>query len=193
MSESLKIAGELLWPQLMSNGEYSRPRCRDQTSLPLMSSATIWPVPNHAYTRRPSVTGLDEARLCLSWTSASCPSAGSSYSHSLRPSTRFSAVTRNTTLPVAGAALPPSARSPASDGIAALHERRMIARAPRAAADLRCHEHLIAPHDRRRNAEAAHRRFPRDVLGVAPPLRQAGFSRHTGRRRPSPMRPVLGV
>ena len=77
--------------------------------------------------------------------------------------------------------------------VATLHERRMITRAPRAAADLRRHEHLIAPHDRRRYAEAADGRFPRDVLRVAPPLRQGGFPRHTSGRRPSPMGPVLGV
>ena len=82
---------------------------------------------------------------------------------------------------------------PASVGIATLHERRVISRAPRAAADLRRHEHLIAPHDRRRYAEAADGRFPRDVLRVAPPLRQGGFPRHTSRRRPSPMGPVFGA
>ena len=192
-SESLKIAGELLWPQLMSNGEYSRPRCRDQTSLPLMSSATIWPVPNHAYTRRPSVTGLDEARLCLSWTSASCPSAGSSYSHSLRPSARFSAVTRKTTFPDPADGAAAERAFSGVCRVATLHERRMISRPPRAAPDLRRDEHLIAPHDRRRYAEAADGRFPRDVLRVAPPLGQGGFARHTSGRRPSPMGPVLGV
>ena len=125
---------------------------------------------------------------------ASCPSAGSSYSQSLRPSTRLQrgdeerrpcrCVPR---LP------PPSARSPASDGVAALHERRMISGPPRAAPDLRCHEHLIAPHDRRRDAQAAHRRFPRDVFGVAPALWQAGLRGHAVRRRPSPVRPVVGA
>ena len=69
----------------------------------------------------------------------------------------------------------------------------MISRTPRAAAELRSDEHLIAPHDRRRYAEAADGRFPRDVLRVAPPLRQGGFPRHTSGRRPSPMGPVLGV
>ena len=158
-----------------------------------MSSDTIWPVPNHAYTRRPSVTGLDDARLCLSCTSASCPSAGSSYSHSLRPSTRFSAVTRKTTFPDPADGAAAERALSGLCRVATLHERRMISRAPRAASDLRRHEHLIAPHDRRRNAEAAHGRFPRDVLGVAPSLGQTGFRRDAGRRRPSPMRPVLGV
>ena len=37
-------------------------RCLDQRSFPL----PIWPVSNHAYTRWPSVSGLDDARLLLS-------------------------------------------------------------------------------------------------------------------------------
>src|SRR6185503_12826824 len=65
----------------------------------------------------PSVMGLADARLCLSCTSASDPSAAISYSQSFRPSVRLSAVTRNETLLSATAALPPSPRSPDATGL----------------------------------------------------------------------------
>src|SRR5262249_34790006 len=106
---------ELEWPQLMSNGEISRPRWRCQTSAPFMSSATTWPVPNHAYTRSPSVTGLGDARLCLSWTGCSGPSASSRYCYSRRPSARLKASTRKKTLSPSDAVLL-SDRSPAPAG-----------------------------------------------------------------------------
>src|SRR5262245_16250251 len=77
-----------------------------------MSSATICPVPNHAYTICPSVTGLGLARLCLSCTPASGPTASTLYSHNRLPSARANASTTKTVLSPSAAGAGPSARSP---------------------------------------------------------------------------------
>src|SRR5688572_26453779 len=111
------MTGELPWPQLIPKRPYSA-RFLFQTSLPDMSRATICPVPNQAYTRWPSVTGLDVARLCFSWTSGRGPSDGTSYSHRFFPLALSNAETRKVVVgvPVAMApeAAPPRARSPAA-------------------------------------------------------------------------------
>ena len=193
MSESLKIAGELLWPQLMSNGAYSRPRCRDHTSLPVMSSDTSLP---GAEPRVDAAPVGDRARrrevvLVVHFGELSFGRQLVFPQLAAIDAIQRGDEERDLSRDRRGA----SAERALSGfrWVSALHERRMIARAPRAAPDLRCHEHLIAPHDRRRNSQAAHRRFPRDVLGVAPSLGQCLFPRDAGGRGPSPMRPVLGV
>src|SRR3972149_3647698 len=84
--------GELAAPQLMSKGAYSLARLRVQICLPLMFTATTCPEPNTAYTRSPSTTGLALARLCLSCTVGSVPSAASSNVHARAPSPPFNRV-----------------------------------------------------------------------------------------------------
>ena len=81
------------------------------------------------------------------------PSAGSSNSQARLPLARSNAVTRNVILPSPLAGPPPSGRSPASSGVAALHQSR--ARPTRPLPRLRGHEHQVAPDDRRRDAEPA--------------------------------------
>ena len=48
MTARWNSAGELAWPHWMSNAPYSFARFFDHAGLPLVSSATNWPVPNHA-------------------------------------------------------------------------------------------------------------------------------------------------
>ncbi len=119
------------------------------------------------------------------------PSAGCSNSHTVRPLRRSSALTTNVTRLSPGRRTGSERLLPRLERVAALHEART---GPHfAAACLRGHEHEIAPHDRRGDAEAAQLRLPRDVLGVAPALGQSRFARDAGRRRTAPLRPVLRV
>ena len=60
-----------------------------------------------------------------------------------------------------------------------------------AVSDLRRDEHTIAPHDRRRHADALQARLPRDVLRVAPRFGQPRFAGSAGAGRPAPLRPVV--
>ena len=71
-----------------------------------MFTATTCPEPNTAYTRSPSTTGLALARLCLSCTEGSVPSAASSNVHARAPLARLSASMRNLTSCPCAAPLP---------------------------------------------------------------------------------------
>ena len=73
-----------------------------------MSSAAIWPVPNHAKSDSPSVTGVGVARLCFSWRSGNGPRASTRCSQTRRPSDRSKASTIRET----GSAPPGSSRRP---------------------------------------------------------------------------------
>ena len=87
-----------------------------------MSSATTWPLPNQAYTRWPSVTGVGVARLCFSWTAGSVPVAFVRYPQSRRPSDRPNASTTSHT----SAAAHPRLQPAAANRVLALCERPII-------------------------------------------------------------------
>ena len=158
-----------------------------------MSSTTIWPVPNQAKTRSPSVTGVGVARLCFSWRSGNGPRASTRYSHRRRPSLRL----KDSTTRKAASAAARRIFAPPSDRLLARDQRGVIPRQHRMRpalqarpANLRCDEHLIAPDDGRRGSEAAQRRAPRDVLARAPRRRETRFARHAEPGRTAPLRPV---
>ena len=77
--------------------------------------------------------------------------------------------------------------------IPALSETRMAARSPHAASNLGRDDDAIADDDRRRDALAAKRSRPRDVLLGTPLQRQIRVCRDAGPLRTAPLRPVLGV
>ncbi len=70
----------------------------------------------------------------------------------------------------------------------------MITRAPRASADLRRHEHAIAPHDRARVRKARDGRAPQDVFapGSIPAIGQVLSIRDAGRVRSAERGPASG-
>src|SRR6185503_18996137 len=74
--------------------------------------------------------------------------------------------------------------------VRALREPRMIPGPADAAADLRRDEDAVARDDRRRHAEAADGRLPRDVLRGAPFHRQVLLVGGAVAPRPAPLRPV---
>ena len=69
-------------------------------------------------------------------------------------------------------------------------QRRVRGAAERQPADLRRHEDLIAPDDRRRRSQAAKHGAPCDVLTRAPRRRETGFGRDAKPGGSAPLRPV---
>ncbi len=179
--------GELPLPQLMSHSPNSLPRCRVQTARPAMSTATTWPVPNTAYTRCPSVTGLALARLCLSCTGGNDPSALVSWVQTRRPSAALNASMTNLHPASAGGSRQRAFRVRAVGALAQTRTDRAGARP-----DLSGHEDLTAPHHRRRHTRAAQPRPPRDVRLIAPRLGQLRFAGYARAARAAPAGPVFG-
>jgi len=54
-----------------------------------------------------------------------------------------------------------------------------------------CEKHAIAPNNRRRPAASGKRRFPGDMIGGGPAIRQVRVVRYASGARPAELRPVL--